>query len=311
METTRIKAYAVKSRDVFAMSGAVDPGTHLLGTDYRRLLPHRQLYSNADRYETLRVRGQTREFQQDAVAALDMAPWDIRGQATGLSLADMLGARLRDALPCYATGFREKSAAAPHAEATEWARQGFGAKACMGFDARSDAIEIAGLRDAMGNDATLAIEGVWRCTPPGTQMLARTLEKVAVAFFESPITPEDSEGHRELTSSVDIPIAVGNQLRARHRLLPWFTKRALNRLYTPGDEVVVILRNADDDRATVAADVDPSAAGLRLMRWRMRVYATDGSQHDAGSYDARVQLQTDPGPNEVLVFYLEHDPEAP
>ena len=204
MRITKVTAYAVKSQTAYAMSGAVRPGEQLPGSDYRRLSPHRQLYSDrseaalvrvdtdegvvgwgeaqapigpevilavvekvlgptvlgldpcgttaryADMYETLRVRGQIGGFQQDAIAAIDTALWDIRGQASGQSIAELLGGRLRDALPCYVTGLREKSSAGRRDEAATWSAQGFGVKPCLGFDARADGVEVTGLREAMG-----------------------------------------------------------------------------------------------------------------------------------------------------------------
>lgn len=279
---TRITAYAVKSANAYAMSGAVRPGERLGDTDYRRFPPHRQLYSErseaalvsvetndglvgwgeaqapigpeviltiiervlgptilgqdplattsryTDMYETLRVRGQIGGFQQDAIAALDTALWDLRGQSAGLSLAELLGGRMRDTLTCYVTGLRERSPAARRDEAAEWARQGFGVKPCLGFNARSDAAEMEGLREAMGEQATLAVDGMWGYTLPEARELGRTLERVRVAFFESPLAPEDVEAHGQLVAALDVPVAVGEPLRTRHQFLPWMTRRAMD-----------------------------------------------------------------------------------
>ena len=49
-----------------------------------------------------------------------------------------------------------------------------------------------------------------------------------MAFFESPIAPEDIEGHRRLTAALDIPVAVGEPLRTRHQFLPWLGARAMD-----------------------------------------------------------------------------------
>lgn len=181
-----------------------------------------------DMYETLRVRGQIGGFQQDAIAALDTAFWDLRGQVAGLSLAELLGGRMRDTLACYVTGLRERSPAARRDEAAEWGRQGFGVKPCMGFDARSDAAELEGLREAMGDEAILAVDGMWGYTLPEALELGRTLERIGVAFFESPMAPEDVDGHCRLTASLDVPVAVGEPLRTRHQFLPWISQRAMD-----------------------------------------------------------------------------------
>ena len=281
MRITRVAAYAVKSENAYAMSGAVRPGERLPGTDYRRFAPHRQLYSDrseaalvrvetdeglvgwgeaqapigpevvltvvekvlgptllgldplattvrgVDMYETLRVRGQIGGFQQDAIAALDTALWDLRGRAAGLSIAELAGGRLRDQLPCYVTGLREKTLEGRREEAAEWARQGFGVKPCLGFGVRPDADEVLGLREAMGNDAWLAVDGMWGYTVPQARNLGRVLTDAGVAFFESPIAPEDVLGHRELVRSLDLPVAVGEPLRTRYQFVPWLAERAM------------------------------------------------------------------------------------
>jgi galactonate dehydratase len=80
----------------------------------------------------------------------------------------------------------------------------------------------------MGDDAWLAVDGMWGYTLPEARTLARTLTEAGVAFLESPLAPEDVLGHRELVRSTDIPIAVGEPLRTRHQFLPWLTERAMD-----------------------------------------------------------------------------------
>jgi D-galactarolactone cycloisomerase len=282
MRITKVTAYAVKSPTAYAMSGAVRPDEVLPGSDYLRLAPHRQLYSNRseaalvrvdtdegvvgwgeaqapigpevvltivervlgptilgtdplittarsiDMSETLRVRGQIGGFQRDAIAALDTALWDVRGRAAGLSIADLAGGRLRDFLPCYVTGLREKTAEGRREEAANWAQQGFGVKPCLGFGVAEDAEEVVGLRRAMGDGAWLAVDGMWGYTLPGARSLCRVLSEAGVAFLESPLAPEDAAAHRDLALSVDVPIAVGEPLRTRHEFLPWLTERCMD-----------------------------------------------------------------------------------
>ena len=54
------------------------------------------------------------------------------------------------------------------------------------------------------------------------------LTEADVAFFESPIAPEDVVGHRELVRSLDLPVAVGEPLRTRHQFVPWLAQRAMD-----------------------------------------------------------------------------------
>lgn len=198
-------------------------GPTILGAD-----PLGTTACSIDMAETLRVRGQVGGFQRDAIAALDTALWDIRGRAAGLSIAELAGGRLRDDLPCYVTGLREKTAPGRREEASNWAQEGFGVKPCLGFRAAEDAAEVVGLREAMGDGAWLAVDGMWGYALPDAQSLCRVLDDVDVAFLESPLAPEDVAAHRDLAMSVDIPIAVGEPLRTRHEFLRWLAQRCMD-----------------------------------------------------------------------------------
>lgn len=181
-----------------------------------------------DMYETNRVRGQIGGYQQDAIAGLDAALWDVRGRATGTSVAELLGGRLRDRLPAYVTGLRANTRQDRCREAADWVAAGFGVKPCLGLGVKADAKEVESLRSAMGDDAWLALDGLWAYTLPEATRLGRTLEQCGVAFFESPMPPEDIAGHRRLRDALDVPVAVGEPLRTRHQFLPWLTGDALD-----------------------------------------------------------------------------------
>jgi galactonate dehydratase len=181
-----------------------------------------------DMYETNRVRGQIGGYQQDAIAALDTALWDIRARSARTSVAELLGGRLRDRLPAYVTGLREKAPADRQREAADWAAAGYGVKPCLGLGVREDAREVEGLRAAMGDDAWLALDALWAYTLPEATRLGRVLDACDVAFFESPLAPEDVQGHRRLRDALDVAVAVGEPLRTRHQFLPWFTGEALD-----------------------------------------------------------------------------------
>jgi D-galactarolactone cycloisomerase len=181
-----------------------------------------------DMYETMRVRGQVGGYQQDAIAALDTALWDIRGRSTGQSLADLLGGRRRDTLPAYITGLREKTPEGRQEEAAAWAAQGLAVKPCLGQGAREDGREVERLRLAMGDDAALMVDAMWRYSYPEAVRAGRIFEQLGVGFLESPLLPEDVRGHARLAAELDIPIAVGEALRTRYAFLPWFQGEALD-----------------------------------------------------------------------------------
>lgn len=282
MKISKVTAFSVKDGDPHVVSQAAAGKENLPGSDYHRIAPHRQLYSNRsqaalvrvetdegvvgwgeaqapvgteivlsviadvvgpavlgqdplattarhrDMYETNRVRGQIGGYQQDAIAAVDTALWDIRGRVAGVSIADLLGGRLRDRLPAYVTGLAAPTPEGRQAEAAGWVEQGFGVKPALGQGVDLDAAEIARLREAMGPGAWLALDALWGYTLPQAVALAHRLEEAQVAFFEAPLAPEDLAGHRRLRDATAVPIAVGEPLRTRHQFLPWFQGEALD-----------------------------------------------------------------------------------
>jgi L-alanine-DL-glutamate epimerase-like enolase superfamily enzyme len=182
----------------------------------------------AEMFDTLRVRGQTSGYQVDAIAAIDTALWDIRGQAEGRSISDLLGGRFRDRLPMYVSGLRAATREARAEEAAEWTRQGMGVKNFIGFGYAADAAELTAIRQAVGDEARLFTDGLWKYSYPEAVRIGRILEAHDLVFFEAPLLPEDIEGHSKLAHDLDIAIAVGEPLRTRFEFLNWFKAKAID-----------------------------------------------------------------------------------
>lgn len=182
----------------------------------------------SDMYESMRVRGQIGGYQQDAIAAIDTALWDIRGRAVGRSVAELLGGRRRSTLPGYVTGLREPTPEGRRREAQDWVAQGLGVKPCLGTDYVEDVREVEALRSAIGADATLLVDAMWRYTLPEALRAGRAFQEQGVGFLESPLAPEDVHAHARLASALDLAVAVGESLRTRYQFLPWIEEAAMD-----------------------------------------------------------------------------------
>lgn len=183
----------------------------------------------SDMYDTLRVRGQIGGFQLDAIAALDTALWDIRGKAAGLPVHAILGGAFRKRLACYVTGLREGTVDGRIEEAQRWQQLGIaGVKPCLGFGVAADAAEVERLREGVGDDFRLFVDGVWKYSVSDAMRVARAFERSGVEFFESPLLPEHMEGHATLAHSLDLAIAVGEPLRGRFEFERWIRAGALD-----------------------------------------------------------------------------------
>ncbi len=71
-----------------------------------------------DLYDLMRVRGYTGGYYLDALAAIDIALWDIAAQSVGLPLAKYLGGQRRETIPAYLSGCQ--SQIARHAPISRW-----------------------------------------------------------------------------------------------------------------------------------------------------------------------------------------------
>lgn len=180
-------------------------------------------------YETMRVRGQSTGYQIDAMAGLDIALWDIRGKAAGLPVSRLLGGRHRDTLPCYVSGLRRKDLVGRLEEAREYQARGIaGLKPFMGYGLRRDCDDVAAIREAIGPEMQLMVDGMWRYPYHEAVQLGRALETAGVAFFESPLAPEDIAGHARLAAELDVAIAVGEPLRSRFQFMDWLRADAMD-----------------------------------------------------------------------------------
>lgn len=181
-------------------------------------------------YSSLRARGQTTGFQMDAIAAIDIALWDIKGKVADLSVAQLLGGSFRSSLPCYVSG--SLLAATPEERAEEAARHvegGIaGVKVYLGFGLEGDEQEIAALSTTLGGRTRIMADMLWRYDLPQSLQVGRMLESYGVEFMEAPMIPEDVESHAHLAESLDMAIAIGEPLRTRHQFLPWFRQQALD-----------------------------------------------------------------------------------
>ena len=145
-----------------------------------------------------------------ALGAVDTALWDIRGKALGQPVHKLLGAT-RDRVPAYASALLWKDDVGELVEEARlhWAG-GFRAfKMRLGRDWDYDRSAVRAVREALGADARLMVDGSMRYAPAIALRLARELEAMGVYWFEEPFAPEEIDRYTELRPQVSIPLAAG------------------------------------------------------------------------------------------------------
>jgi L-alanine-DL-glutamate epimerase-like enolase superfamily enzyme len=120
-------------------------------------------------------------------SGIEMAMWDLIGQATRQPLYQLLGGAVRKKIELAACmGIR------PYAEAKEIARlyveQGFSTlKTKAGRDPQEDLDMVRGIRDGVGDRLRLRIDPNQGYAPAVAFPLARDLEKYNLEYFEQPM----------------------------------------------------------------------------------------------------------------------------
>ncbi|GAA3934581.1 mandelate racemase/muconate lactonizing enzyme family protein [Actinomadura viridis] len=176
--------------------------------------------------DLMRERGHLVGHQADALAAVDIALWDLAGRLTGRSVAEMLGGAFRDTVPTYVSGLPRPTDAGRAELARTWAERGATrVKLHLGHGVEED---LATFDAVAATGLHVAVDAHWAYSVPEAVRLGRALADRGALFLEAPLAPEDVEGHRDLARRVDLPVAVGETLRNRYELAHWLDRRALS-----------------------------------------------------------------------------------
>ncbi len=149
-------------------------------------------------------------YSDGPVGMLDVALWDLRGQATGLSVADLLG-RYRDTVPSYRTSWLVGADAGQLAkEAVETRDSGMhGYKLQLRDGPARDIPRLRAVREAVGDGFDLMHDGVAGYTVPEAMRVGRALAELDYAWFEEPIRDRDLSLLAELSRALPVPVLAG------------------------------------------------------------------------------------------------------
>ncbi|WP_326794710.1 mandelate racemase/muconate lactonizing enzyme family protein [Streptomyces sp. NBC_01808] len=178
--------------------------------------------------DLMRERGHLTGHQADALAAVDIALWDLAGRRAGLPVAELLGGAFRTVQPAYVSGLPRDTDAERAKLAAEWAGRGaYRIKLHLGRGVEADLATVDAVL-AADERLRVAVDAHWAYGPAEAARLGRELQRRRrVLFLEAPLAPEDVEGHRDLQRRLDLPVAVGEALRNRYEFAHWLGRRAL------------------------------------------------------------------------------------
>jgi len=182
-----------------------------------------------DLYDTMRVRGFFGGFFHDAIAAIDIAMWDLAGKLSGKPVCELLGGARRTAIPAYVSGLPGKTQADRVEKAARFLSQGFRAfkfAAAVAHDGEYS--ELSALREAVGPQPDILIDFHWKYTSGEAIRKITQLEPLGLCVAEAPVPPEDIDGQARVAAAVHTPVAIGEELRTVYEYAPRFQRHSMD-----------------------------------------------------------------------------------
>ena len=166
-----------------------------------------------------------------AMAAVDMALWDLKGKLYDQPIHRLLGGKQHDKIKAYASILFGRDGAETKKIAQRWREAGYRAIK-FGWEpmGQSEALDIELVRSAREGieDGTLFIDAgcVWDART--ALQRANAFEQFGIGWLEEPLRPDDVEGYRWLRDRSPVPIAGGEEECGREAWRPLIEARALD-----------------------------------------------------------------------------------
>ncbi len=181
-----------------------------------------------------------------AIAAIDLALWDIKAKSLDIPVWELAGGKHRDNVRVYANGWFEDCVepnpdidqeAAPFRQSAEqyasaalelknagWSALKFypfgGPQVITPERIRHGIDVVRAVRDAIGPNMEIGLDIRARIDPWSASRVAKELEPFNIAWMEEPILYDNVEAMAEFARSVNVPVSTGEQLYNRWEFRP-------------------------------------------------------------------------------------------
>ncbi|MGE3176081.1 MAG: enolase C-terminal domain-like protein [Vicinamibacterales bacterium] len=144
-----------------------------------------------------------------AIAAVDVALWDLKARMLDVSLLTLLGP-VRGTVPVYGSGgFTSYSVEALQAQLGGWVDRGITrVKMKVGRSAGEDVGRVRAARSAIGSDAELFVDANGAYGRKQALAQAERFAEAGVTWFEEPVSSDDLEGLRLIRDRAPAGMAV-------------------------------------------------------------------------------------------------------
>lgn len=146
-----------------------------------------------------------------AIAALDIALWDLRARLYDVALCDLMGL-VREDVPIYGSGgFTSYDIPTLQAQLAGWAGAGIRAvKMKVGREHEADPVRVAAARKAIGPDCHLFVDGNGGYDVAEAISIARRFAESDVTWFEQPVDHNDLDGTRRVREHAPPGMAISS-----------------------------------------------------------------------------------------------------
>jgi L-alanine-DL-glutamate epimerase-like enolase superfamily enzyme len=167
---------------------------------------------------------------QFAIAAVDIAVWDILGKSANLPVYKMLGA-YRDRMPVYSMcgWYYDNDNDLSHFKRviSEAMEQGYHAvKIKVGRDSLDDdKRRIKAAQEILGEGKRLMVDANQVFNRNDALRRGRVYQELGCFWYEEPLPPQDMEGYAELARELDMRIATGENLNTKYAFSDLISRR--------------------------------------------------------------------------------------
>lgn len=157
------------------------------------------------------------------ISAIEIACWDIKGQAEGVPVCELLGGRTRDWIEAYASDLHWEEPVRMAEKAASYVEQGFRAvKTHLGSPGEwdRDLQRADAIRNAIGPDVGFMIDMNTVFSREEALEFGKAITSFNPFWYEEPLSPFDAAGHAELRKRLPMKIATGENLYLPHGFEP-------------------------------------------------------------------------------------------
>jgi L-alanine-DL-glutamate epimerase-like enolase superfamily enzyme len=159
-----------------------------------------------------------------AISAVDIALWDLRGKKNNKSLLTMAGGN-NVSCKAYRGGIDLGYSQPKLVESvSSYLDEGFNAvKIKVGHpDLSTDISRVQAVRHAIGPETVFMVDANYSYSVKQAINAAKRFEDYNIHWFEEPIIPDDFVGYADVSKSINIPLAMGENLHTEQEFLHAF-----------------------------------------------------------------------------------------